>query len=186
MSKKTCCVCKIAKTIDDFYKCAKRADGHMSRCKVCEQKRLARYPRYTEVRYAPFYNIWVNMKDRCSNPRSKFFHNYGGRGIKVSKNWLTFKNFYSDMKDLYQPGLTLDRIDNNGGYSKDNCRWATWKVQQNNRRDNRFFTFNGKTLTLTDWAIELGMKKSTLEMRWHHYHWPLERCLTEEVRPRCA
>ena len=81
------------------------------------------------------YRIWSNMMTRCNNPKSSNYKYYGGRGISVSEEWKNFSNFYCDMGDCPE-GYTLDRIDVNGNYEKLNCRWADWKTQAANRRNN--------------------------------------------------
>ena len=80
------------------------------------------------------YQIWCNMIQRCTNPKDTFYKNYGERSIKVSNEWLDISNFINDMYPSYKEGLSMDRIDNNKGYSKDNCRWATRNIQSRNTR----------------------------------------------------
>ena len=122
------------------------------------------------------YGIWTQMKKRCFNKNCKVYKNYGGRGITVCKEWMKFENFYRDMGDRPE-GKTLDRIKNNLGYCKKNCQWATWEEQENNRRNNRFLTYNDKTQTVSQWAKELNINCSTLFGRVRN-GWNTERALT--------
>lgn len=107
------------------------------------------------------HRSWSSMKSRCLNPDDQFYPRYGGRGITVSEAWLEFENFYADMHPR-PPGSSLDRIDNNLGYSKENCRWATSTQQNRNRRSNRIITFGGKAQCIAAWAEELGWTYRTI------------------------
>jgi hypothetical protein len=113
----------------------------------------------------PTYDTWQGMKDRCSNQNNSQFKNYGARGIKVCSEWLDFEIFLSDMGERPE-GKTIDRIDNNKGYSKDNCRWATDKEQVDNRRVTIFFTYNDKKMCLKDWCRHFNKPYSTA---MYHY-----------------
>lgn len=108
--------------------------------------------------YAPVYMVWSAMKARCLNKKNKEYGNYGGRGIKVCKRWLDFTNFISDIGEP-PPKTTLERIDNNKGYSPGNCKWATHADQSRNQRRNKMITWDGETKCVTDWARALS--KST-------------------------
>ena len=119
------------------------------------------------------------MNVRCLNSKDQAFLKYGGRGITVSNEWLNFDNFKRDMLSSYKSGLTLERIDNNEGYSKNNCKWATRKEQANNRRSNHLFTYKGISDTLVNWANILRIKRSTLAQRFYVYGWSVERTLSE-------
>lgn len=106
---------------------------------------------------------WADMMRRCYNPKAQKFRHWGGRGIRVCERWHEFKNFLGDMGEAPH-GLTLDRIDNNGDYEPDNCRWATYKQQLRNRRTNRLITAGGVTKTLAEWAVDLGVSETCI---WH-------------------
>lgn len=117
------------------------------------------------------YSIWNLMKYRCYDEKSNSYHNYGDRGIQMCDEWIVgdfegFKNFYNwSLESGYSDELTIDRIDVNGNYEPDNCRWADWKTQCRNRRDNVYVTLNGETKTIEDWAEELNIPASTLSNR---------------------
>ena len=118
------------------------------------------------------YNSWDTMIQRCTNPKNDNYRNYGARGIRICERWLTFVNFLADMGK--RPArLTLERIDNSRGYEPGNCEWVTRKQQLNNRRGNVIVEYNGKTLTLAQWAELLGLDYMNL---WYKYRragtWP--------------
>jgi hypothetical protein len=110
------------------------------------------------------YRSWKDMRQRCMNENSGDWARYGGRGISVCQEWDDFLVFLSDMGER-PSGLTLDRIDVNGDYSKENCRWATAKTQANNKTSNKVLTMNGKTQTLQQWADQTGIKRETIAAR---------------------
>src|SRR6266852_310292 len=109
------------------------------------------------------YVIWRGMKSRC-RPNSRNHANYFDRGIKGCKRWKKFENFYKDMGDP-PDSLTLERKDNDKGYSFDNCKWATYTEQLNNRRNNHVITAFGKTQNLTQWCTEYNLPITTLKNR---------------------
>lgn len=111
------------------------------------------------------YIIWASMIARCYNRKNQAYKNYGGRGIKTTKRWLKFENFYADMGDRPSPRHTLDRRDNNKGYSKRNCRWATYQTQNRNRRDTRILTLYGKKYNSFEACEKFNIGIHTLRMR---------------------
>lgn len=115
----------------------------------------------------PLYNKWISMRERCNNPHNKSYARYGGKGIMVCSEWNgSFNNFAEwAMESGYQPGLTIDRIDNRRGYSPGNCRWATTAQQNRNYSRNHLITYHGKTQCIADWAAETGIKSATILFR---------------------
>lgn len=117
---------------------------------------------------SPVYATWASMLARCQNPSHAAYKRYGGRGITVCERWQkSFENFYADMGDR-PAGLTLERKDNNKGYSPDNCKWATRKAQRNNQNVCVRITFEGLSLTAPQWARLLGIRPRLLHYRLHH------------------
>jgi hypothetical protein len=128
------------------------------------------------------YKSWQSMKGRCDNPNITNYARYGGRGITYQETWKNFKNFIEDMGKMPSSSMELDRIDNDGNYCKENCRWATRKEQTRNRggkRATRLYTFNGKTMCIADWAKEIGITAASLQKRLNK-NWPLEIALSPE------
>lgn len=129
---------------------------------------------------SPTWVVWLQMKNRCFQPNIPDYENYGGRGITVCPRWMEFTNFLADM-GIRPTGLTIDRIDNNGNYEPGNCRWATCKTQNGNRRSSRKFTIRGIEGCLTHLAEHFGIGPSTVDMRLKQ-GWAEERAFTEPIR----
>lgn len=115
----------------------------------------------------PIYFVYYNMIDRCHYPKDHKYRLYGARGIKVCDEWRNNKNKFFEWAFAhgYKKGLSLDRIDNDGDYTPENCRWATVKQQANNRRTNHVVCINGEKHTITEWANISGVHKSTIRER---------------------
>lgn len=113
------------------------------------------------------YHIWFDMKRRCYQPQNKRWEKYGGRGIKVCPEWLdNFQTFFDwSMANGYDDNLTIDRIDMDGDYSPENCRWADKYQQANNRSNNHLLTYKGETKTMMEWSRSLGINYTTLRRR---------------------
>lgn len=112
------------------------------------------------------YFVYHSIKCRCYNPNDRAYHNYGARGIKLSDKWDTYDKFEEwSLKNGYKEGLWIDRIDNDADYSPDNCRWATPKEQQNNKRTNRLLKIGNEVKTITQWSELTGIKSCTISRR---------------------
>lgn len=126
------------------------------------------------------YKSWTHMRARCFNPNDAKFPDYGGRGITVCERWASFENFIADMGEP-PPGTTIDRINNDGDYEPENCRWATSKMQANNRRSSRIVCAFGESLTLAAWSERVGISQNAL---WYRLNsgWSTEKALTAPTK----
>lgn len=126
-----------------------------------------------------------HMKDRCLNPRCRSFKNYGGRGISVCDEWLKDPESFVEWAERngYGEELAIDRIDNDGDYSPDNCRWVTVSENNQNRRSSKFYTIGGRRRNLQQWCDEYGVSRSMVNARLSR-GWPIERALTTPKRTR--
>ena len=125
------------------------------------------------------YKIWVDIKRRCDDSLRKAYKYYGGKGITYCKEWQQFEPFYEwSMNNGYKDNLSIDRIDYNGNYCPENCRWVDSFVQANNTSRNHYITYKNKTLTVAQWAREIGINRSVLNDRINKLHWDAEKALT--------
>lgn len=133
----------------------------------------------------PLYGIWSQMMRRCYNQKSRHYSRYGGRGISVCEEWHDFWNFakWSDSVGGRPKGYEIDRIDNDGNYCPENCRWATRRQQNLNKSSNIFIEYNGRRQTLFEWSIETGISWAALNHRYHR-GWSIERMLTTPMQKR--
>lgn len=155
--------------------------GHPISCGCMERLGPMKHGCTAYRRKDPFYQLWQNMISRCitkSNPR---YRDYGARGITVCERWRDFRNFRDDMM-MKPKGMTLERRDNNGPYSPENCVWASRKTQARNRKSNHQITFGNKTMCLVEWSEESGIPYSCLVSRLNNLHWSVQRALTVPVR----
>ena len=158
------CKCECGKTT--IVRGGNLTSGNTTSC-GCKDHHLAK----TRI-----YDIWHGMKSRCYRKNHVHYKNYGGRGISVCDEWKNdFMSFYDwAIKNGYDDSLTIDRINNDGNYCPENCRWVTQQEQMNNTRFNRNITFNGETHTLTEWSRICGISISSLYYRIRS-GWELEK-----------
>ena len=128
------------------------------------------------------YEIWASLKQRCLNPNNKCFEHYGGRGIEISQEWMKYENFLADMGEC-PAGYSIERIDVNKGYYRENCKWIEKSMQNRNKRNNRLLSLNGKEQAAIKWAEELGIPYGTMKSRIR-YGWTDEEILTIPVKSR--
>lgn len=170
------CQCDCGNTV---YVVATHFDGRTRSC-GCLRGDSNRAIRTTHgMTHTTTHHVWKSMVQRCTNPKNKSWNDYGGRGIALCDNWRIFANFLADM-GACPPGMSIERHDNNAGYHKDNCHWATRKEQNNNKRSNVIVEYAGKRMNVSQLAEQCGIAHTTLRARLR-LGWTVDRAATEPV-----
>lgn len=154
--------------LEKEYRILDVKNGHTKSCGCIRKTCNIKHGQTINRNISKEYTAWQNMKERCMNVNKEEYVNYGGRGIKVCDRWLeSFSNFYEDMGEAYDESYSLDRIDNNGNYSPENCRWASKKEQSLNTRSNVRINYNSENLTIREWAEKTKIPVSTITYRYY-------------------
>lgn len=131
------------------------------------------------------HNVWMTIIARCDNPRSSIYERYGGRSITYCKEWAEFSVFYEwALANGYKEGLTLDRINNDGNYEPNNCRWVDMKAQSRNRSNTLYVDFRGERASLSEFCERMGMPYNQVRQRIKKLNWSVENALTIPIRGR--
>lgn len=137
-----------------------------------------KHPMYSHgMTKTPIYRIWCGIKRRCLNKNERSYKHYGGRGIKICDRWMNFENFFEDIGNSYEKGLSIERIDVNGDYCSENCKWIPIKEQAKNKRNVEIYTYNGVRKNLPDWCKEFGLEYSMVRVRIRILGWSFEKAL---------
>lgn len=159
-------------------------NGKIKSCGCLQSENTTKMKTKHGLRYTPEYKTYLDMYARCYNPNNKAYKYYGGRGIKISDEWLnSIETFCSEMGPKPSPKHSIERIDVNGNYCKENCRWATYKEQANNRSNNHFIEYNGETKTASQWGEIFKIHPTVITGRLK-LGWSVEDALNIPVQKR--
>lgn len=156
--------------------------GHTQSCGCIRSERKIKHGDCLSGKQPRMYRIWAGMRARCNSPNSVHYKEYGARGISVCEEWRDYSKFKEwAIKNGYEDSLTLDRIDVNGDYSPENCRWASWRTQQNNSRRNVVIEHGGQRHTLSEWAEIYGIPYKTF---WYRIRsgWSFDKASSTPLR----
>ncbi len=158
--------------------------GHTKSCGCLRKELMTKHGHNRRNKQTSTYRSWASMIQRCTNPNSARYSRYGARNITICKQWMEFANFLKDMGESPTDRHQIDRVDNDGNYCKENCRWATRTEQQRNTRRSHVISYGGKTQCLAAWAEELCIVYATLWGRICVYGWSIEKAFTTPTRKR--
>jgi hypothetical protein len=151
------------------------------RSKCCKKHGKGMKPRHGRCK-TKVYRSWTHMRNRCNNTKNERYESYGGRGIKVCERWDIFENFLADMGEPPGKNYSIERTDNNGDYTPENCQWASAKEQANNRSNRRTFEYKGEHKTLNELAEINGLAPSTVESRISQRGWSIDKAVETPAR----
>lgn len=155
---------------------SKVKSGHTKSCGCTSTRKIIEFNTKHSMTKSPEFKAYIGAKQRCYNPNNKRYYMWGGRGIRVCDRWLEgFVNFFEDMGSRPSAQHSLDRINVDGDYCKENCRWATSAEQSMNRRSNRLVTYKGDTKPLKMWTDELGLNYYLVSQRIRKLKWTTEK-----------
>ena len=165
----------------------KLRSGHTKSCGcMLEEHRSKGFHKTHGLSETKLYTVWLNMKHRCYYKRNNMYYAYGGRGISVCDEWMKFEVFADwAFSNGYEEGLSLERIDVNGNYCPENCKWIPMKKQYLNRTDSHLLTAFGETMTIKEWSDRSGIKYDTIERRINAYGWTPEDAVTKKPNKKC-
>jgi hypothetical protein len=175
----TCSRCGESKPRSEFNRERRRASGLRCDCRSCQRAYNRRFRKRK-----PLYNIWNLMLQRCYNEGNPAYRFYGARGIRVCPRWHDYEAFAADISPRPSPKHSIDRIDVNGDYCPENCRWVLPQQQVLNLRSNRLIDIDGVSKPLAEWARINRLSRSTVEARLYRYGWNAPAAVTTPVRPR--
>ena len=180
------CVCDCGNEVDVI---SKRLKSNTTKSCGCYRREVASLLEHethgdsANPEYKNLYNVWRGMRRRCTTPTHKSYHHYGGRGIVICKEWDEYENFKVwALNNGYRSGLSIDRINVDGDYEPSNCRWVTQKEQNNNRRNNHYVTYQGRTQTATEWAEELGIESGEFLRELNRFNDDISKVIEYDVK----
>lgn len=179
------CVCECGKFVVVRGKCL--TSGVTKSCGCFQKSSMSSRVSKHHKSGTRLYAIWNSMRQRCNNPRNRAYHNYGGRGITICHEWDSFEEFqrwayFTGYDEAAERGkCTLDRVDVNGMYSPDNCRWSDMREQSNNKRNTIYIEYQAQEKPISQWADETGLDYSTIWKR-HKLELPTTKVLQSTRR----
>lgn len=170
------CVCECGKTA--VVSNANLTKGVTKSCGCLHREQLVRRNTKHGLAHTPMYKVWLMITQRCNNPKNRGWGDYGGRGITIDPSWSSYEKFHADMAGTYEPGLTIERTDNDGPYCKSNCTWETRHTQNRNKRNNTWFVIDGVQMCVEDAASVLSVCSSAIR------YWRRKQATDEEIVAR--